>query len=253
VEPQNSNATVAEITEDLLLGGRIQLRQPKEGFRAAIDSVLLPAAVSAEGGDKVFEIGTGCGAGTLCLARRVDGIKISGIEIQSHLAYLAGENARLNGFDDRIDIVSGDIAKPLPRRFQGVFDHVMLNPPYNEASHSRPSDHSERKAANHEGNAGLGIWISRAHTLLRHKGYVTIIHRADRLDHIIFALGDKFGGVTVCPLWPRTGKTAKRLIVRARKGVATPFCLTAGLVLHSDNGGYTEAATDILQGGPLCF
>jgi tRNA1(Val) A37 N6-methylase TrmN6 len=249
----NSEAISVETTEDALLAGHIRLRQPKDGFRAAIDSVLLPAAVTAVANDRVFEIGAGCGAATLCLARRVDGVKISGIEVQPHLVRLAGNNVRANGFEQRIDIMAGDVAQPLPPRVQGPFDHVMMNPPYLEASRSRLPDHSNKATAHIEGAAGLEIWISRAHSLLRHKGIVTLIHRADRLDDIIRALGGKFGGITVYPLWPRSGAPAKRVIVRARKGVATPFALTSGLVLHADNGDYTAAAESILRGGPLTF
>jgi len=82
---------------------------------------------------------------------------------------------------------------------------------------------------------------------------VTLIHRADRLDDIIRCLGGRFGGITVCPLWPRAGAAAKRLIVRARKGVATPLALTAGLVLHTGSGAYTPEAEAVLRGAPLEF
>ena len=242
-----------ETTEDALLAGQVRLKQPRDGFRAAIDSVLLPAAVAAVAGDSVFEIGAGCGAAVLCLARWVDGVKISGIDIQPHLVRLAGDNVRANGFEGRIDIMSGDVAQPLPPRVQGPFDHVMFNPPYLEAARSRVPDRSDKTAAQIEGEAGLDVWISRAHGLLRHKGVVTLIHRPDRLDDVIRALGGKFGGITVCPLWPRAGVPAKRLIVRARKNVATPFALTAGLVLHADNGDYTAAAGVVLRGGALEF
>jgi tRNA1(Val) A37 N6-methylase TrmN6 len=127
----------------------------------------------------------------------------------------------------------------------------MFNPPYLQASRSRLPDRSDKVAAQIEGEAGLDIWISRAHGLLRHKGYLTIIHRADRLDDVIRGLGIGFGGITVCPLWPRAGASAKRLIIRARKGVATPFALTAGLILHAENGDYTAEAGAVLRGGPL--
>jgi len=251
-DPSNA-AAVAATTDDALLAGQVRLKQPKDGFRAAIDSVLLPAAVPAVAGDRVFEIGTGCGAAALCLARRVAGVAIAGIEIQPDLVRLAGDNIRANGFEGRIDIMIGDVAQPLPPRVQGPFDHVMLNPPYLEAVRSRAPDRGNKAAALVEGGAGLDVWIARAHGLLRHKGVVTLIQRADRLDDVIRFLGGKFGGITVFPLWPRAGAPAKRLIVRARKGVATPFSLTAGLVLHDGNGDYTAEAGAVLRGGALEF
>ena len=252
--PANLSAVAGpETTEDALLAGQVFLRQPKDGFRAAIDSVLLPAAVPAVAGDRVFEIGAGCGAAALCLARRVDGVTISGIDIQPQLVRLASDNIRANGFEGRIDIMSGDVALELPPRVQGPFDHVMLNPPYLEGIRARAPGNGDKAAAQIEGAAGLEVWLSRAHGLLRHKGIVTMVHRADRLDDIIQALAGRFGGIAVCPLWPRAGVPAKRLIVRARKGVATPFALTAGLVLHNGDGGYTEEAAAVLRGGALAF
>ena len=250
---QTPDRASVETTEDALLSGQVRLIQPKHGFRAAIDSVLLPAAVTAKFGQNIFEIGTGCGAATLCLARRVDGVNITGIEIQPHLVRLAGDNVRANGFEGRIDIMSGDVAQPLPPRVQGPFDHVMLNPPYLDPLRVRPSEQNDKAVALIEGPAALNVWINGAHSLLRAKGIVTLIHSADRLDDIIIALDGKFGGITVCPLWPKAGVQAKRLIVRARKGVATPFTLTAGLVLHTDNGDYTAEADAILRGGALNF
>lgn len=248
-----SGATSVETTEDALLAGQVRLKQPRDGFRAAIDSVLLPAAVAAVAGDRVFEIGAGCGAAALCLARRIEDIEISGIDIQPQLVRIAGDNIRANGFEGRVDIMIGDIAQPLPPRVQGPFDHVMLNPPFLEASRSRLPDGGDKAAAHIEGAVGLDIWISRAHGLLRHKGIITLIHRADRMDDVIRGLDGRFGGITVCPLWPKSGVAAKRLIVRARKGVATPFTLTAGLVLHDLNGDYTADAGAVLRGGALEF
>lgn len=240
-----------ETTDDTLLDGTVIIRQPKYGFRAAIDSVLLPAAINAVSGERVLEIGAGCGAASLCLARRLAGIRISGIEIQPHLVRLAGENIRKNGLEGQVDIMLGDVDKPLPPRLQGPFDHVMLNPPYLREANSRSSPNTEKTVANVEGDVPLELWLRSAYGLLRHKGYVTLIHRADRLDDIMFALGRNFGGVTVFPLWPKNGVSAKRVIVRARKGVATPLRLTAGLVLHAENGDFTEMAAAALRGGAL--
>lgn len=242
-----------ETTEDTLLDGKIRLRQPRAGFRAAIDSVLLPAAVAVTNGQTVLDMGAGCGAAALCLAHRVAGVTITGIEIQPPLVRLAGDNARANGFAGRIDIMAGDIARPLPPRIGGPFDHVMLNPPYLEPSRSRSPAGQDRVMAHMESGAGLEIWIRRAHDLLRHKGYMTLIHRADRLDDVIAGFGGRFGGITVCPLWPKPGRPAKRVLVRARKGAATPFALTAGLILHQDNGDFTAAADAVLRGGALEF
>src|ERR1700744_43554 len=90
------------LTEDRLLDGRVVLRQPAEGFRAAIDPVMLAAPVAAEPGQSVLDIGTGSGAVALCLAWRLAQIRVTGLEIQRDLVRLASENAALNGFEGRV-------------------------------------------------------------------------------------------------------------------------------------------------------
>lgn len=241
-------------TDDALLAGQVRLKQPKDGFRAAIDTVLLAAAVPAKAGDRVIEIGSGCGAASLCLARRVEGVLVTGIEIQQPLVRLAGDNIRLNGLDSRVEIMAGTVNGPLPPRVQGPFDFAMMNPPYLDAAGSRPPPNDAKAVAQIEGaEDGLDVWIKQVHGLLRHKGILTLIHRADRLDDVIACLAGRFAGITVFPLWPRSGEPAKRIIIRARKGVATPLILSAGLTLHEANGDFTAAAGAALRGGTLEF
>jgi len=248
-----SGAPDTEVTNDALLDGRVLLRQPRSGFRAAIDTVLLAAAVPAAGGDRVLELGAGCGAAALCLARRVAGVHVTGIELQPALVRLAGENIRANGAQDAVDIMLGDIAAPLPPRVQGLFDCVLFNPPYLDAVRARPPADAARAAAHVEADTGLAAWIACAQATLRPKGMLTLIHRADRLDDVIAGLRARFGGITVFPLWPRAGQPARRVIVRARKGMATPLVLAPGLVLHEADGSYTAAADAVLRGAALEF
>ena len=84
------------VTEDRLLDGRIVLRQPVRGYRAAIDPVLLAAAVPAKAGESTLDLGTGTGAAALCLIARVPGVTVTGIEISSAIAAIAAQNAALN-------------------------------------------------------------------------------------------------------------------------------------------------------------
>jgi tRNA1(Val) A37 N6-methylase TrmN6 len=93
-----------QLTEDSLLGGRLRFNQPAEGYRVAIDSVLLAAALPARAGDLVLDVGAGSGAAALCLAARVEGCRVVGLELRRPLARLANDNARLNGLEDRVSV-----------------------------------------------------------------------------------------------------------------------------------------------------
>lgn len=233
------------------MGGAVALRQPRDGYRAAIDPVLLAAAVLAGEGERVFEPGAGTGAAALCLARRVEGCRVTGIELQPALVRLAGENVRLNGLGGRVEIMVGDIANPLPPRVSGGFDHVMMNPPHQRQGSGHPPPDEAKALANVEQGAGLAGWIDACLVSLRPKGMLTLIHRADRLDEALAALRGAAGEIVVFPLWPGQGKPAKRVIISARKDIATPTRLASGLILHEENGGYTPQADAILRGATL--
>jgi len=236
------------ISEDRLLDGRVLLRQPEEGYRAAIDPVLLAAAVTAEAGETVLDLGSGVGAASLCLASRVEGCRIFGLEMQPPLVALARQNIEINGFTGRVETMIGTLQSPPPRLAPGSFHHVMTNPPFN-ATEGTPSPSAIKDAANRETEVDLAAWMRFAVNMLRPKGVLTVVFRADRLDALMAALHGKAGEMVVTPLWPKRGRPAKRILLRARKGIATPLTLTPGLVLHEEDGRYTALADDILRRG----
>lgn len=238
---------VESVSEDALLDGRVRLRQPVGGYRAAIDPVFLAAAVPAEAGQAVLDVGCGVGAAALCLAHRVPGCRVAGLEVQPALAALARENAALNGLAGRVDVLTGNLLTPPPRLAPGSFHHVLTNPPFLAADHADPPADAGKALANVEGGADLAAWVRFCVNMLRHKGTLTIVHRADRLDELLILLRGRVGGIVVFPLWPKAGRAAKRVLLLARKGVATPLELRPGLVLHAEDGSYTSAADAILR------
>lgn len=235
-----------EVTEDTLLGGRIRLCQPAHGYRAAIDPVFLAAAVPAQDAQVVLDVGVGVGAAALCVAARVPTCRVVGIEVQPALAALARENVQFNGLQGRVEVLTGNLAAPPPRLAPGSYHHVMTNPPFLAADQASAPPNASKATANVEGEADLQQWIRFCVNMLRPKGTLTIIHRADRLDDLLAALRGKVGEISLFPLWPKDGRAAKRVILRARKGVASPLEILPGLVLHEDDGNYTAAARDVL-------
>ncbi len=236
-------------TEDRLLGGRILLRQPAIGYRVAMDPVFLAAAVPAEPHQLVLDVGCGSGAAMLCLAARVPHSRVVGLEMRRDLVRLAGDNVILNGLEGRASVMIGDLLRPPPRLSPGAFDHVMANPPFNERGHTVPAATDEKSAATIEGEADLAAWVRFSLTMVRAKGTVTFVHRADRIDMLLGHIAGHAGEVVVFPLWPERGKAASRILVRMRKQVASPARLAAGLVLHEIDGRLTDAAEGVLREG----
>ena len=238
-----------DISRDSLLDGRVVLGQPAAGDRAAIDPVFLAASVAADAGERVLDAGSGAGPAALCLAARVPHAQVTGIERNRTLVRLAGENAAANGCADRVKFLAGDILAPPAMLGPGAFDHVMANPPHHAPERTVASPSRARAAAHREGAADLAAWVRFAFNMVRPKGSVSLVHRADRLDSLLPLVAAQGGEIVVFPLWPKAGAPARRVLVRARKGVATPLRLAPGLVLHADDGTWTAAAAAVLRAG----
>jgi len=211
--------------------------------------VFLAAAVPAEPNQQVLDLGCGSGAASLCLAARVPGCHVTGLELQRDLARLAGDNAALNGMGDRLSAIAGNLLRPPPRLSPGTFDHVMANPPFIEAGRGTAAPDPAKAAASIEGDASLADWVRFALVMARDKGSITFIHRADRIDALLGCIAGRAGEVVVFPLWPGAGQPASRVLVRARKQIRAPARLAPGLVLHEPDGRFTPDAESILRAG----
>jgi len=235
----------SNVTEDLLLGGRIRVRQPAQGYRVNVDTILLAAAVEANPGARLLEAGCGVGAALVAVAARAKDVRLLGIERDANMAALASENVAANAMLDRIEIVKGDALERSAN--VGVFDGVFVNPPFDAETDVRALAESRRFA--HVADAPIDAWIASLADRLTGGGALTMIHRASAAPEILSALEGRLGGVELIPVRPRAGEAAKRVLVRARKGSRGPFRLCAGLILHDDAGAkYTPETEAILRG-----
>ncbi|MGB0935255.1 MAG: tRNA1(Val) (adenine(37)-N6)-methyltransferase [Alphaproteobacteria bacterium] len=238
-----------EMTTDYLLGGKVSLAQPKDGYRVGIDPVLLAASVPISSGQTLLDAGAGVGAAMLCIAKRVPDSKVYGLEIQPDLVPINQGNISENHMESICNTLQGDIKSPPESLVPNSFDHVMTNPPHFIAADSLVSPNDNKAICRHESSLTLEEWINACVRMVTPRGTFTILHRADRVDEVIAAMTQKCGGITIWPLWPKTGKLAKLVIVQGRKGAKTPAKMLPGLTLHEEDGGYTKQAQQILSGG----
>lgn len=235
---------------DAFLGGRLLIEQPVAGYRAGADAVMLAAACPAAPGARVLELGCGAGVASLCLAARVPGIDLTGVERDSDYAAMARANAARNQMV--MDVWQADLAQmPTELRAQ-QFDQVIMNPPF-FASGTRSAD-SARAGPRHEATP-LAEWIDAGLRRLRPSGQITIIHLAERLAAILGAIGDRAGAVAILPIAARPRRDAGRVIVQARKGARAPLRVLSPFIMHSgathsrDAENLTEKAQAILRHG----
>lgn len=240
----------ADLSCDAFLGGRLRIWQPKQGYRAAMDPVLLAAACPARQGQTVLELGCGAGVAALCLAVRVPGVSVAGVEIQPDYGELARRNAAGNGV--ALEVAEGDIAHLPPGLRTRSFDHVIANPPYYPAHAGTAARDAGRERALRE-ETPLSLWFEVALRRLKPGGWLTVIQSADRLADMLDLKGA--GSITILPVAPRTGRDSTRVILRARKGGRAPLRLLAPFILHTgdrherDGESFTPAAQAVLRSG----
>ncbi|MFH1931249.1 MAG: methyltransferase [Pseudomonadota bacterium] len=168
---------------DCFMDGRLKLIQSKDGYRFSIDAILLAEFVTIRQGDVVVDLGTGCGVIPLILLlTKLVGYAF-GLEIQEELAGQAARNVLLNGFDDKMRVVLGDIKDP-PIAEESA-DVVICNPPYRQVKSGRINPDPRRAIARHEIMTSIDDILRATRSVLRKKGRLALIYSSVRLADIL--------------------------------------------------------------------
>ena len=236
------------LSDDMLLGGRVRIRQGVEGYRAGVDAALLAASCDAPARSRVLEAGCGVGAALLAAAARRPAASFVGIERDPAALALACANIALNELQNRVSAQAGDVEAPFSVLQTAPFDAVLANPPFfDDAGALRGPDAAKRDAWIADG--GLGAWIGFLIKAVREGGTITVIHRADRLGDILRLLSPKAGSIQIRPVQPFADAPSKRVLVRAVKTGRAPLRLLPPLVLHGRDGAkHTPEAEAVLRG-----
>lgn len=251
--PPLSEAFDGAVNCDAFLGGQLKIWQPKQGYRAGVDPVLLAASVPVSAGQAVLDLGCGVGVAGLCVAARCPGVAVTGLELQADYAALAARNAAENAAD--FSVVTGDLTAMPAELRQMQFDHVIANPPYFDRDASSRATDAGREVAMGQGVA-LAEWVRVAAKRTRAQGYVTFVHRAERLGDLLAAFDAAgLGSVQILPIVPRKGRAAQLVLVRGRKGGRAALRLQDGLRMHkgarhvADTASYRAEIERVLRGG----
>ena len=242
------------LTEDLWLGGRLALIQPKRGHRVGTDAALLVAAADDAPQGRIVDVGAGVGAVGLALAKSSALACIDLVEIDPELAEFAERNAARNGLQARIRVLRLDALNSRERRDAGLIESanwVVTNPPFFDAAAVRASPHEGRARAHVLAGAGLVDWIRASLAMLAPGGRFVMIHRPEALAVILAAIGGRLGALALLPVHPAKGASAHRLLVCGVKGSKAPLRLAPPLVLHGADGRLTPEADAIHRGERL--
>jgi tRNA1(Val) A37 N6-methylase TrmN6 len=248
-----SAAAADGLTEDLWLGGRLTLVQPKPGHRVGTDAALLVAAAGAPQG-RIVDVGAGVGAVGLALAKSSALASADLVEIDPELAQLAESNAARNGLQARTRVLRLDALNSHERREAGLLesaDCVVTNPPFLDAAAVRASPDEGRARAHVLPRAGLVDWIQASLAMLAPSGRFVMIHRPEAIAMILAAIGTRLGAVALLPVHPAKGASAHRVLVSGVKGSKAPLRLAPSLILHGTDGRLTAEADALHRGEAL--
>jgi len=243
-------------TDDLFLGGALTVRQPRNGYRAGTDAVLLAALMAPETANAgpILDVGAGVGVVGLCVAVRCPAAKVVLIERDPKLSALAHGNIERNGLSDRASVVETDITRATSAlENAGVasesFIFVLANPPYHDDRRSTAAE-SRLKAVSHQmPEEGLEAWSRFMCRMVAPGGRVAMIHKTEALPHILSAFEGRFGSVSVLPIYARAGEPAIRVIVEGIKGSRAPVRVKPGLVLHGPDNTFVPEIEAVFRHG----
>lgn len=241
---------MTDITQDLLLGGRVHLVQPAKGHRAGTDAVLLAASAQVKPSDVVVDVGAATGAVGLIVAAREKDARFVFVERDPDLAALCRRNCRDNEVQG--EIVVADVLNKGSRQAAGLAlesaDLVLTNPPFLEEGQARISPDRGRAAAHALPAGGLEAWLKACTGLLKPRGRLVLIHRADRVAECLEISGKWLGGIELRFVHPVADRPAIRFLLSGIKGSRAPLTILPPVILHGPDGRFTPEAEALHRG-----
>ncbi|ODT79604.1 MAG: hypothetical protein ABS76_18655 [Pelagibacterium sp. SCN 64-44] len=228
------------VTRDAFLGNRLTLSQPRNGFRAGLDSVLLGAAVCPDS-TSLLDLGSGVGTASFVALAHYADLQALLVERDPEIAALARDNAVANGFAARAQVAVGDVTGPAAARreagmAENAYASVIANPPFFAQGAGTLAAHAGRAGARHMEEAALDHWIRTAAGAAQAGGEVIFVYPAAGLAALLAGFEKRFGAIAILPLLPRPGAAAGRVLMRGIKGSRAPLTLLAGRALHEEEG-----------------
>lgn len=233
-----------ERLDDLERNG-YRIIQNRERFCFGMDAVLLSGFAQIREGECVLDLGTGTGIIPILLEAKTRGKHFYGLEIQEESADMARRSVRLNGLEQKIEIVTGDIRDASTLFGASSFDVVTSNPPYMAGCHGLTNADDAKAIARHEVLCTLEDVIAQSAKLLKPGGRLFLVHRPFRLVEI-FCLMHAYG---VEPkrmrlVHPYADREPNMVLIEGLRGGNARLAVEKPLIVFEKEGIYTEEITE---------
>lgn len=220
--------------------------QNPEKFCFGMDAVLLSGFARVREGEQILDLGTGTGIIPLLLEAKTEAAHLSALEIQPESADMARRSVALNGLENKITIIEGDI-KEADKLFEAAsFDVVTCNPPYMIGQHGLQNPDAPRAIARHEILCTLEDVIRAAAKLLKPGGNFYMVHRPFRLAEIMALLIQyHLEPKRMQLVYPYVDKEPNMVLLEANRGGKSRIKVEKPLIVYESQGIYTPEIYDI--------
>jgi len=224
--------------DELWLGGP-RFVESEGVYRIGTDSVLLAYFAYSSCANKEIlaaDLGSGSGILSILLATLNPSLTIDAIELQPEAVINSGENARLSGVSDRVNVIESDIRNHREFLKSGIYDLVVANPPYYAVSAGALSDNISRATSRSEITCSLDDVVKAASYLTRWGGSFSLVHKPERLSDT-FRTMDKYGfePKRMRAVQNKANSEPNLILVEGRRGGKPSLKFEAPLILRNDD------------------
>ena len=240
-----SNLLPGERIDELQRNGYRIIQNP-ERFCFGMDAVLLSGFARAKKQERCLDLGCGNGIIPILMEAKTEGKHFTGLEIQPESADMARRSVALNGLQDRIDIVEGDI-KDASKIFGASSFHVVTtNPPYMTAQHGLTNLYEAKTIARHEVLCNLEDIIRESARLLMPGGRFYMVHRPFRLAEIISLMVQyRMEPKRMRLVYPYVDREPNMVLIEGLRGGKSRMTVEKPLIVYKEPGKYKDEIYDV--------
>lgn len=230
-----------ERIDDLEYDG-LKIIQNKDGFCFGIDSVLLSDyAKNLKKDSIVMDVGTGTGIIALLLSKKSKLKKIYGIEIQKDVSDMAKRSVSMNKLENKIEIINSNFKDIMSVFEKNSIDVIVTNPPYKKANTGLLNENERQLISRHEIKCTLEDIIEISYKLLKSNGEFYMVHRAERLVDIMYALRkNKLEPKLIRFVHSKANEKPNLILIKCVKNANQYLKIEEPLVVYNEDGTYTD-------------
>ena len=227
------------------LGGGVEVCV-SDNHHFTTDTVLLAHFADVKNGERVVELGTGCGTIPLLMIREKSPKSVVAIDIQSEavdLLKLSIEHDLAKGIERAalIEPILGDIRDIRGLLPAGEADLVVCNPPYKLAGAGIANPEAAKYTARHEAECTLDDIMEAARWLLRFGGRFVMCQRPERLTDILTSMrAHDLEPKRLRLVQGRAEKAPKLALIEAKRGSKPGYMDVLPTLMIEDGGGFTD-------------